>query len=131
MLEVNYHKTKLKDFVGRFPNEIVVVEPNEERIFLWPDLYEKELKKYHKEYLLDYVITLIKSSEYADYWLVRVEEEGTEYCDWKESYHSFANNTIEINCKSRSKTVAILPKQVSYCNFKYCPYCGREIKWVD
>lgn len=33
MLEVNYHKTKLKDFVGRFPNEIVVVEPNEERIF--------------------------------------------------------------------------------------------------
>lgn len=131
MVEVNYHKTKLKDFVGRFPNKMLVIEPNGARIFLLPDSYEKELKKYNIEYLLNYVIKSVKADENADYWIVRVEKECTDYCDWKESYHSFSNSSIEIQCKSRSKTVAIIPKQVSYCNFKYCPYCGRKIRWVD
>lgn len=127
MLEVNYHKTKLKDFVGQFPNEILVIEPNEKRIFLWPDSYEKELKKYNIEYLLNYVITSIKASEYADYWIVRVEEDGVEYCDWRK----ICGDLCELQCKKKPRTLTLTAVAGEYRDYKYCPYCGKKIRWVD
>lgn len=57
----------------------------------------------------------------------------TKTCSWKSAYGLFedGNRVFNVECNDnpleRGNSV---PNNFCFTDFKYCPYCGRRIKWI-
>ena len=53
-----------------------------------------------------------------------------EYCEWKDAVECFDNTEFKIQCEFNPLKRGIVPNNFAHHNFKFCPFCGRRIKWV-
>lgn len=53
-----------------------------------------------------------------------------ERCEWKSPMQIFDNVEFKIQCKADPLERGVVPNNFAIGNFKYCPFCGRKIKWI-
>lgn len=61
------------------------------------------------------------------------EEYGSGYCNWKSNYEIMeeGNVVFDIQCREDNGLKrGSIPNNFTYGSFKYCPFCGRKIKWL-
>ena len=57
---------------------------------------------------------------------------GTDdVCEWKYPKEIMDNTEFEVSCNSNPLKKGVVPNNFSFCDFRYCPYCGKKIKVVD
>lgn len=56
--------------------------------------------------------------------------ENEEYCEWKDAGECFDNTEFKIQCEFNPLKRGVVPNNFAHHNFKFCPFCGRRIKWV-
>lgn len=54
-----------------------------------------------------------------------------DVCEWKCPKEIMDNKEFEVSCNSSPLKRGVVPNNFSFCDFKYCPYCGKKIKVVD
>ncbi len=54
-----------------------------------------------------------------------------EICKWKCAGDIMDNTEFEVQCNHNPLTKNKIPNNFSFELFKYCPFCGRKIKWID
>lgn len=54
-----------------------------------------------------------------------------ETCTWKSPHFigEEGNEVFEVECSSRPLKRKSIPNNFSFQDFKYCPFCGKEIDW--
>lgn len=57
-------------------------------------------------------------------------QENEEYCEWKDAVECFDNTEFKIQCEFAPLVRGTVPNNFAHHNFKFCPFCGRRIKWV-
>lgn len=59
-----------------------------------------------------------------------LEKSDTEECKWTCTGDIFDNNEFKVQCNHNPLKREKVPNNFSFCDFKYCPFCGRKIKWI-
>lgn len=54
-----------------------------------------------------------------------------DVCEWKYPKEIMDNTEFEVSCNSNPLKKGVVPNNFSFCDFKYCPYCGKKIKVVE
>lgn len=55
-------------------------------------------------------------------------------CIWKSNYEIIKDSNVifDIQCRNdNGLKYGTVPNNFAYGDFKYCPYCGRKIKWSE
>lgn len=61
--------------------------------------------------------------------MIEAEAESEEYCEWKDSGECFGNTKFKIQCENNPLKRGVVPNNFAHHNFKFCPFCGKKIKW--
>ena len=54
-----------------------------------------------------------------------------DVCEWKCPKEIMDNTEFEVSCNSNPLKKGVVPNNFSFCDFRYCPYCGKKIKVVE
>ena len=56
----------------------------------------------------------------------------SKYCNWKSAYGIFedGNDVFKVECNDNPTKYKSVPNNFSFHDFKFCPFCGRKIKWL-
>ena len=57
------------------------------------------------------------------------KEIDERFCKWKAGLSLMDNRGFEIECNGSPLEYAQVSNNFSFGHFKYCPFCGRKIKW--
>lgn len=62
--------------------------------------------------------------------IVKKHDRQAEICKWQSAGHCDSNIEFEVQCNHNPLKKGIVPNNFAYQDFKFCPFCGRKIKWV-
>ena len=57
--------------------------------------------------------------------------ESDYVCEWKYTKEIMDNAEFKVGCNPNALKRGVVPNNFSYHDFKYCPYCGKQIKVVE
>lgn len=53
-----------------------------------------------------------------------------EVCEWKTGIDAMDNTEFKVQCELNPLKRHSVPNNFSFQKFKFCPFCGRKIKWM-
>lgn len=109
---------------------------------LMDSLYIDHINEMPTAYDVEKVVEQIENAAYEKYrtqygerkrCLEIVKQGGVsdDVCEWKYPKEIMDNTEFEVSCNSNPLKKGVVPNNFSFCDFRYCPYCGKKIKVVD